>query len=475
MASGRLRSLATYVVLTVCAAVPALGLGALWRWAEAERIPAPKDLAVVDQLVASPLITPVLSVRRAPQELARSASGNLLAAALAPVAALAGDTSCLLVAANQAVVLDHGPSTLVTPASNMKLITASVALQVLGANFTFATEVRGDISDGVVTGDLYLVGGGDPLLSTADYPATQQYPAFNVTAVEDLVDQLVTAGVTSVTGNVVGDDSRYDAERFSPNWATGIAGVEAGPLGALLVNDATRTVAPGSVARYTDPAAGAARDFVRLLAARGITVGGSGESGQASSSAALLASVTSAPLSAIVAEMLTTSDDNTAELLIKELGVHAGNGGSRTAGLAVVAATLAARGIDTTAFVFADGSGLDSESVVTCSLILKVLQYESLTSPVGLGLPIAGQTGTLAAEFEGTPMVGRMHAKTGSLRNSKALSGYVTTDAGEIEFSLILDFAGAGTRANFAPIWQALAVALAGYPGGPTADQLGPR
>ena len=105
MASGRLRSLATYVVLTVCAAVPALGLGALWRWAEAERIPAPKDLAVVDQPVASPLITPVLSVRRAPQELARSASGNLLAAALAPVAALAGDTSCLLVAANQAVVL----------------------------------------------------------------------------------------------------------------------------------------------------------------------------------------------------------------------------------------------------------------------------------------------------------------------------------------------------------------------------------
>ena len=68
-----------------------------------------------------------------------------------------------------------------------------------------------------------------------------------------------------------------------------------------------------------------------------------------------------------------------------------------------------------------------------------------------------------------------MHAKTGSLRNSKALSGYVTNDAGEIEFSLILDFPGAGTRANFAPIWQALAVALVSYPSGPTAEQLRPR
>ena len=233
-------------------------------------------------------------------------------------------------------------------------------------------------------------------------------------------------------------------------------------------------MAPNSRSRYSDPAAGAANDLLGLLQASGITVAGTSGVGTASPDAPVITSVQSAPLSAVIAEMLTNSDNNTAELLLKELGVHAGTGGSRQSGADFVVATLAARGIDISKLVIRDGSGLDSSNVVTCGTVMQILEHEALTNPIGAGLPIAGQSGTLTDEFSGTDMVGRMHAKTGSLRNSKALSGYVTTSLGEIEFSLILDFPNADDLTRFRPIWSALATAFATYPAGPAATLLQP-
>ncbi len=461
-------------LLIVCAIVPALLLAGLWKWADGRRIPTVRDAVVVEGPRAEPLITPVLSMRRAPQALASSNSDNLLVTALAPVAALVGDTSCLTVAVDGRSVLDDGGVRQVTPASNLKLLVGSVALETLGPAYTFTTQLKGILADGVVTGDLYFVGGGDPLLSTAEYPPTQKYPTSNPTSVESLVATLSAAGVTRIAGNVVGDDSRYDAERFVPTWGPSISGVEAGPLGALMVNDATSSVVPGSTARYSNPAQGAAKDLIRLLQKAGISVGGIAKTAAAPPDAAVLASAQSVPLTAVLGEMLTTSDDNTAELLLKELGVHAGTGGTRQAGNAVVLATLAARGIDTSALSLVDGSGLDSANLLTCNVVMQILEHESVTNPIGAGLPIAGKTGTLSTQFLDTDMVGRMHAKTGTLRNAKALSGYVTSPGGTITFSLILSVANASDAAKYEPVWSALATALSTYPAGPTPAQLQP-
>lgn len=107
--------------------------------------------------------------------------------------------------------------------------------------------------------------------------------------------------------------------------------------------------------------------------------------------------------------------------------------------------------------------------------MVQVLQNDELDSAIGSGLPIAGRTGTLADEFTGTDAVGRMHAKTGSLRNAKALSGFVETKFGNITFSLLLNFANARDPKNFRPIWSALQAALNTYPSGPDPATLQPR
>jgi D-alanyl-D-alanine carboxypeptidase/D-alanyl-D-alanine-endopeptidase (penicillin-binding protein 4) len=130
--------------------------------------------------------------------------------------------------------------------------------------------------------------------------------------------------------------------------------------------------------------------------------------------------------------------------------------------------------MDMTPLVMHDGSGLDSANQITCDMLVQVLEHESLANPIGLGLPIAGRTGTLADEFLGTTMVSRMHAKTGSLRNAKALSGYVTSPLGEIEFSLVLSFPNAKDPTKFRPIWSALSDAFNSYPAGPDVRLLQP-
>src|SRR5690606_2699939 len=125
---------------------------------------------------------------------------------------------------------------------------------------------------------------------------------FNTTSLDELADAVAQAGVTHVTGSVVGDGSRYDDEYFQPTWAPNDIVTEAGPLDALLVNDA-RTSDGQQVA--DDPALGAAREFETLLAARGVDVAGGVGVGPAPQGTPEVASIRSVPLPGVIAEMLT--------------------------------------------------------------------------------------------------------------------------------------------------------------------------
>jgi D-alanyl-D-alanine carboxypeptidase/D-alanyl-D-alanine-endopeptidase (penicillin-binding protein 4) len=363
------------------------------------------------------------------------------------------------------------------------LLVAAVALELLGPEFTFTTRVTGPAPvEGVIDGDVVIIGGGDPLLTSSDYPiANDSDPAINVTTFDQLADQLVAAGVTRINGSVLGDGSRYDDEYEVDSWGEGVAGVEAGPYDALMVND-SRTL--GRSGKQPDPNAAAAREFVRLLGERGITVSGGWDAGVADPAAAELASIQSAPLDAVVAEMLTTSDDNTAELMLKELGVADSAIGTRTAGVSALSRTLASWGVPMDGVRAVDGSGLSLDNRVTCAAILAVLQ-RAAGSPLQAGLPIAGQTGTLAQEFVGTPVAGRLVAKTGTLGNEpvisdppsvKALSGYLPVANGDvIEFTMILNSPDIALDGRYQPLWVALAERLDTYPAGPDLAELSPR
>ena len=168
------------------------------------------DPAAAESGLSTHLATPVLSARRVVDELAQPVGEARLAAALQPVAASLTDSSCLRVTVDGEQIVDvHGDTPLI-PASTLKLLTASVALDVLGADHKYTTTVQAAAAPvgGVVNGDVWLVGGGDPLLATHDYLGIFRHPPDPVTPLESLADSIVAAGVKQITGRIVGDESR---------------------------------------------------------------------------------------------------------------------------------------------------------------------------------------------------------------------------------------------------------------------------
>ena len=476
------------LLLGAIALVPALVLFTLWRWAAgraegADPPPPTPSTVVAPRPPTAPLSTPVLSWRRVPGLVARDVNLEAFQAAVTGFAGQLNDTSCVSVSLDGVPVGARHPDLALIPASNQKLLTGAVALEVLGPDHVYATELRGPApTGGVIAGDVHLVGGGDPLLTSSTYPVrNDRYPVASPTSLDALVDGLAAAGVSRITGAVRGDGSRYDDEFFAPSWSTDVHVIEAGPYDALLVNDARQT---GDEFKAADPAEGAARELVQLLAARGITVDGGAGVGAPPSDAGVLASVTSAPMSAVVEEMLGASDNNTAEMLVKELGFVAGEAGTRDAGLAVMDRTLASWGLS--GFHLADGSGLSNDNRVSCAVLEAVLGRHVPDDALGAGLPVAGESGTLVDVFTDSPVAGRLRAKTGTLGNppynadppaAKSLSGYLPVGGGgTIAFALILNGTGAlADQGVYRPIWDALAATLAAYPAGPGPADLAPR
>jgi D-alanyl-D-alanine carboxypeptidase/D-alanyl-D-alanine-endopeptidase (penicillin-binding protein 4) len=457
------------ILVGVAAAAIAFFLFAVWRWFD-DRASAPTPAPNAPAAAPAAPGVPVLSVRRVPALAERDLSVAAFRGDLQPLVDEVSSIGCVAVAVDGLTVNGANVDRPYIPASNQKLLTMAVALEVLGPNHTFTTEVRGPAAaGGVVAGDVYLVGGGDPVLQTAGYPGLAPEPTIHPTNFDALAAQLVSAGVTSITGNVVAVDSRYDDERYPPGWSEGIRIEEAGPLGALVVDDGI-----AGDAKAVDPAVAAADELVRQLRAAGVTVGGGSTRAAApGADAAVLASVQSAPLSAIAADTLTNSDDNAAEMVLKELGTTVALPGTRANGASVMQAQLAEWGIDTAGTAVTDGSGLDRANLARCDEILAVLGREADDPAYTDALATLGQTGTLRGVLADHPLAGVLRGKTGSLTGVKSLSGYVPVPGGgRIAYTMLLNADGVGN--DYLPVWRRLADALATYPSGPTAAQLAP-
>ena len=462
--------------LLFVAAFPAVVLFGVWQFASSRGDSSPPAPDAVAELAPSTPVTPVLSLRRTPAVLARETSATAFEGALRPLGGAVLPGSCAAVSVDGVLALSDGIDTPVIPASTLKLIVAAVALDVLGPDHVFTTEVRAEIVNGAV-GSLYLVGGGDPMLAADWYPndsSINRFPQQPATSLDSLVGSVLSAGITTVGGNVVADASRYDDEIYPPGWAIPLRAVEGGPIGALLVNDSTVI---GAQRRTTDPALAAAEEFRRILVERGVTVVGQITTGETPDGLPVVATIQSAPLSAIVAEMLTTSDNNTAEMLLKEIGVAGRQAGSRSAGISVVIERLASWGVTTDGMVMTDGSGLSRDNTVSCATLLAVLERIEPGDVLASSLSVAGSTGTLATEFVDTALAGRLLGKTGTLSDVKALAGLLPVDGGStVRFVVVSNSAGADEPAAYRSLWyDQLAPALASYPSGPTADLLVPR
>ena len=408
--------------------------------------------------------TPLLSVRRAAATLVADSTIRNLRDELSSLVAKLPKSSCLRVDAGGFSAVRSNADNSLIPASNTKILTAAVALDTLPPTVRFKTRVLGSAKDGVVNGDLYLVGGGDPLLVTRDFLATEKYPTTSPTYLDSLADAVKAKGIRSIAGSIIGDESYLDNTRYNSDWSSGIRATEAGPLGALMVNDG---VVVGDPLKPENPAVAAAREFTRLLTARGITVAGQARVGVAgNANTNEIASIESATLGKVVGEMLTNSDNNTAEILVRHIGLAKSLQPTTSAGLKVIADTLKSWGVSNVKLH--DGSGLSRSNRIPCDAIVSVLDRQPLNGDLVNGLSVAAQTGTLAEAFKGTAVAGKLRGKTGTLLNVKTLGGVLpvsTTDA--VTFALFLNGAGWADQGNYRPLWDSLAAAIATYPQGP--------
>ena len=445
-------------------------LGVAWKTVDniADSVTADNEVREMATMSAS-----IISARRAPSTLSSEVRIGSLRRSLVRLERLVNNESCLIVDVEGQQISTLRPNLPVVPASTMKVLVASVALEILGPDFVYQTKLQGIQDGSTISGDLYLVGGGDPLLISAQYPTIEPLPTFNGTSIESLADALFAAGVRTISGSVIGDESRYDTERFTPTLGLGIRTTEVGPLGSLMINDGVVT---GNPIKPDNPALAAAQEFTNILVAKGINVSGAASVGVASADVPVVAEISSRPLPEVLAEMLTNSDNNTAELVLKEIGLSVLQQGTRLAGAQAMIATLTEMGIPTEGLIINDGSGLDRGNRVTCSTIQALLLRDGGFGSLGTGLAIAGRTGTLSDLFTEGAVTQRLRGKTGTLTGVKGLAGFVTYDAELAStFTLILNGSGVSNQSTYRPIWSALGEALARFSSSPSAAQISPK
>lgn len=331
------------------------------------------------------------------------------------------------------------------PASNLKLVTTAAALLGWGRDHRFITELyvpdAAVSAGGVLEGDVYLLGYGDPSLSTRSY----QHKVLGMTTAsfETFAKALKREGVRKIRGSVRGDASWFDKLETVPAWQSGLQ-LECGPLSALSGDEGLRD---GN--RVEAPAAWAARLLTDACRKAGVKVAGKPGTGAVPPGARLLKRQYSVALPSILKHMNQESDNFFAEMLLKGLGKYFYGEGSTEAGVRVSRDALYALGIPGGTSVIEDGSGLSYGNRLTAAGIAEVLgemrrrddfdaYYDSLA--------VAGEDGTVDDRMRGTAAAGNARVKTGTLDVACCLSGYVESANDHlVAFAILMNGGSVGT------------------------------
>jgi D-alanyl-D-alanine carboxypeptidase/D-alanyl-D-alanine-endopeptidase (penicillin-binding protein 4) len=308
------------------------------------------------------------------------------------------------------------------PASVEKLFTTSTALLRFGSGGTLATRVLTDGTvgpDGVLRGDVYLVGGGDPTLTGGH--------------LERLARRLVTQGVTAIEGRIYGDESLFDSRRGGPRTRFAFDGFMGGVLSAVAYRRGFDD--------ELSPSADAADRFAAYLRIADVDVPAGGRARVAPPAAQEIARVASPTMRDLVGMTNAPSDNFAAEMLFKVLGAQFGSGGTHAAGQRVVRSEMKGLGLNPTV---SDGSGLSRSNRTTPKQVVRLFQQMAERPDEGMALraslPVAGRSGTLTRRMRGTPAERNCRAKTGTLNGVSALAGICVTDAGDdVAFAFLLN------------------------------------
>jgi D-alanyl-D-alanine carboxypeptidase/D-alanyl-D-alanine-endopeptidase (penicillin-binding protein 4) len=348
------------------------------------------------------------------------------------------------------------------PASVQKLYTTTTALSLYGPNAQLATSVLGvgTTDAGTFAGTLYLRGGGDPTFGSAAFDG----PAYGVgvgATVQQLAANLRRAGITAVQGRLIADSSIFDNDRGTPATANQPSMFVEGELSGL---DYDRGWAnPDGTVYYKHPAIAAGQQFVRAMRAAGIRIAARTPvtGGLMPANARPLAAVSSPTIAQLIGLTDAPSDNFFAETLLKDVGAKFGTGGSTAAGVAVVRSQVASAFDVHPRFV--DGSGLSRSDLTSPAQVVKLLSAEAGNVPFTSSLAVAGETGTLIDEMNGTYAQGRCRGKTGTLSDVSNLVGYCTARDGDtLAFALLMN----GVIPDAAhPIQDRMVVAIARYDG----------
>ncbi len=471
------------------AVVPMVALALLsgfsWRYSQGATIDA-ESLPAIEY--RSDLETPILSARRVPETLQRPLADEALVPEIEKILGPSGQATCLVVSEDDRVLNSTNAFLSLVPASNQKLLTTYAALSQYGPEHTFETRVAASspVQNGLIDGDLYLIGGGDPFLTTQDwrsqYGDDQEGRYFS--SLEELADAVVNAGVREVSGGVVADESFFDGERYGP-WAERlIVSNQSGPLSSLAVNEGFAdwpAEFAGSFRGRTasvDPAGNAAQVFLSLLDERGITVQGGTDVSPAPTQAAVIATLTSPPLADVVTHINSYSNNFGAEMLTKYLGRDERGIGSIAAGAAEIRSILELQRFDLSGVNIVDGSGLAESNRLTCGLVAELLGRAGADSVLVQSLSIGGERGSLAIKHDGTVADGRLFGKSGTLNGVTALSGVVESareDDVELVFTYIVNGESVGLNEELKDLQVPFVDALASYPNAPLISALSPK
>jgi D-alanyl-D-alanine carboxypeptidase/D-alanyl-D-alanine-endopeptidase (penicillin-binding protein 4) len=312
-------------------------------------------------------------------------------------------------------------STARVPASVEKLYTTATALLRLGPAGTLDTRAVSDgavDADGVLHGNLVLVGGGDPFFG-------DESAAKLARAVKD-------AGVTRVDGAVLGDESGFDLRRSG--CCLGYDPDLGGVLSALAYD---RGFFAGAL--QLEAARFAATRFTEQLGVAGVRSSGRPRSGTAPAAAGEIASLPSMPVRELIRFINVPSNNFAAEMLLKALGERYRDSGTTRDGAAVVRETVTGLGAQARV---ADGSGLSRSDRTSPRDVVRLLERMDEADIGGVfrsSLALTGRTGTVKARMRGTAAA-RCRVKTGTLRNVSGLAGYCKTTSGrDIAFSLMFN------------------------------------
>lgn len=332
-------------------------------------------------------------------------------------------------------------------ASVMKVLTAAVALDVLGPDYRVTTSVYSDPAN---PGQIYLVGAGDITLSRMPGNITSYYAkAPKLDTLTRLISSWAKLRGITIT-DVFIDNSLYggDAE-WHETWSKrGLSDGYMAPVSALQIDAgrlmSTRYKNTWLAKRTATPVKQAGELFVASLNKRKIAQGVKASEKSLPAGAEVIASVQSRPMSEWVVNMLKVSDNSLAEALGRLSSLEMGLDGSMASLTPLYKQVLGERGLDVSNLEIVDASGLSRKNKVPVTLVNDVLDLVKKSvgdyQVIEQGLPVSGQKGSLLTRFSNGNLKaakGLVVAKTGYITTGYSLAGFLTArDGTELIFSV---------------------------------------